>query len=111
MTVPVATKHEKRPSAWSFLLQHVAALFKGAHFTSNRPNGISGPDHLCDGDVATVTICGAPQVTLIRWKSRIQDMHRLPHKVEVVGGQQLTHLRFRQASFVAVCVDNIDAFQ
>jgi hypothetical protein len=50
MTVPVATKDAKRPSAWSFLLQHVAALFKGTHFTSNRPNGISGPDYLCNGD-------------------------------------------------------------
>ena len=51
MTVPVATKHEKRPSAWSFLFQHVAAIFKGGHYTSNRPNGISGPDHLCNGDI------------------------------------------------------------
>ena len=53
MTVPVATKHEKRPSAWSFLFQHVAAIFKGGHYTSNRPNGISGANHLCNGDLST----------------------------------------------------------
>src|ERR1017187_8601673 len=60
MTVPVATKHEKRPSAWSFLLQHVAALFKGGHYTSNRPNGISGADHLCNGDLSPVTDSDLP---------------------------------------------------
>ena len=54
MTVPVATKHEKTPSTWSFLLQHVAALSNGGHYTSNHPNGISGADHLCNGDVTTV---------------------------------------------------------